>query len=215
VGNSRSGVAAKTRNHSGVQGLSHTRFGGQVEQSPRAESATPRGGLAPSADPDAHCRTSAEKCKFFRAGSREAAANASRRALGKEWSRVQTSKALKALSLGLALLLATTALAASKGSLQLTTPAIVAGKQLPAGEYKVTWEGSGPAVEANIMQGKTLVAKVQAKIVELDRTPSMDAAVVRKSEDGSSTLNQIRFSGKKYALEVSDQSAARSADTGK
>ena len=126
------------------------------------------------------------------------------------------SNALKALSLGLALLLATSAFAATKGSLQLTSPANVAGKQLAAGEYTVKWEGSGPTVEASIMQGKNVVATVQAKLIDLERAPNMNAAVVKKSDDGSATLNQIRFSGKKFALDVSDQNvAATSEGTGK
>jgi len=118
------------------------------------------------------------------------------------------SNASKLLSLGAVVLLAASALAATKGSLQLTSATNVAGKQLAAGEYTVKWEGSGPSVEANIMKGKTVIATVPAHVVELDKASNNNAAVVRKSEDGSATLNQIRFSGKKYALEVSDQSAA-------
>jgi hypothetical protein len=118
------------------------------------------------------------------------------------------SNASKVLSLGLVVLLAASAFAANKGSLALASSTIVAGKQLAAGEYTVKWEGSGPAVEASIMQGKKVVATVQAHMVELDKAPNNDAAVVRKGDDGSATLNQIRFSGKKYALEVGDQTAA-------
>ena len=119
---------------------------------------------------------------------------------------------LKGLLLGLAVLLATSAFAANKGSLQFSDPVIVNGTALPAGDYTVKWEGTGPNVEATILQGKNVVATVPAKVIDLDRAPNMSAAVVKKSEDGSATLNQIRFSGKKIALDVSDQAVARTSE---
>jgi len=118
----------------------------------------------------------------------------------------------KVALVGLMVMLAASAFAASKGTLQLTSPTVVAGKQLRAGAYTVKWEGSGTAVEANIMQGKTVVAKVQAHVVDLERASNSDAAVVTKGSDGSATLNQIRFSGKKFALEVGEQTAANTGD---
>jgi HAMP domain-containing protein len=122
------------------------------------------------------------------------------------------SNASKVLSLGVLVLLAASAFAASKGSLQLTSPTVVAGKQLAQGDYTVKWEGSGPAVEASIMKGKTVVATVPAHLVELERASNSNAAVVHKSDDGNETLNQIRFSGKKYALEVSQETTANASE---
>ncbi|MFZ0770129.1 MAG: hypothetical protein WCA49_01400 [Candidatus Sulfotelmatobacter sp.] len=108
----------------------------------------------------------------------------------------------KSIVLGLALLLASSAFAATKGSLQLTDPVTVNGTQLKAGAYKVQWEGSGPNVELSILQGKNVVAKVPAHVIEL-QTPSVnDAAVTRLNGGGPSTLAGIRFQGKKTALEL-------------
>ncbi len=118
------------------------------------------------------------------------------------------SKMLKGLLLGLSVLLATGAFAASKGSLQVSAPVSVAGKQLPAGSYEVKWEGSGPNVELSILKGKNVVAKVPAHLVDLNRSPEDNAAVVRTSSDGSRELAQIRFSGRKQALEIGQESAA-------
>jgi len=82
----------------------------------------------------------------------------------------------KSVLMGLALLLASSAFAASsKGSLQLNNPVLVNGTTLKPGEYKVQWEGSGPSVELSIMQGKTVLAKVPAHVVEL-QTPSNNDA---------------------------------------
>jgi hypothetical protein len=111
------------------------------------------------------------------------------------------------LVIGLALWLATSAFAASKGTLQIHEPVTVAGTQLRAGDYKVAWDGTGSNVEVNIMKGKDVVAKTPARLVELDRTPADDAAVVSSNSDGSHSLSQIRFHGKKYALAIGNETA--------
>lgn len=112
----------------------------------------------------------------------------------------------KLLVLGLALLLASSAFAATKGSLQLSNPTSVNGTQLKPGDYKVQWDGSGPSVEVSILQGKNVVAKVPAKLVNLDSAASNDAAVTQKGSDGVSALQGIRFGGKKIALELGQAS---------
>ncbi|HEY1262419.1 MAG TPA: hypothetical protein VGF06_02785 [Terriglobales bacterium] len=114
----------------------------------------------------------------------------------------------KGLVLGLALLLTTTAFAANKGSLQISDPTSVAGKQLAAGDYTVQWEGSGPSVEVSILKGKKVVATVPARVTSLDQASSYNSAVVTKSSDGGRTLSQIRFSGKKFALQIGDEGSA-------
>jgi len=119
----------------------------------------------------------------------------------------------KGLLLGLALLLATSAFAANKGALQVSDPVTVSGKQLAAGEYKVTWEGTGPNVDLNIMQGKKVVATVPARVIDLDQAPNHDAAVTRANGDGSKSLSEIRFYGKKYALAIGSESAKAESGT--
>jgi len=113
---------------------------------------------------------------------------------------MKSSKLSKGLLLGLALLLATSAFAANKGSLQVSDEVTVSGKQLARGEYTVKWEGNGPNVELNILQGKKVVATAPARLIDLSRSADGDSAVVRKNDDGSRTLAEIRFAGKKYAL---------------
>jgi hypothetical protein len=126
---------------------------------------------------------------------------------------MKLSKISKGLLLGLALLLATSAFAANKGALQVSDPVTVSGKQLAAGEYKVTWEGTGPNVDLNIMQGKKVVATVPARVIDLDQAPNHDAAVTRANGDGSKSLSEIRFYGKKYALAIGSESAKAESGT--
>jgi hypothetical protein len=124
-----------------------------------------------------------------------------------------TAKTFKGLVLGLALLLTSSAFAASKGPLQLSNPVNVAGKQLPAGDYTVKWDGAGPNVQVSIMKGKDVVATVPAQVVNLDHASDYDSAVVNTNGDGSRSLSQIRFSGKKTALEVSREGSARTGNS--
>jgi hypothetical protein len=120
---------------------------------------------------------------------------------------MKASKISKGLLLGLALLLATSVFAINKGSLQVSDPVTVNGKQIGAGEYTVKWEGNGPDVELNILHGKNIVATVPARMVDLDRAASRDSAVTVVNPDGHKSLNEIRFSGKKYALAIGAESA--------
>ena len=124
---------------------------------------------------------------------------------------MKSSQLSKGLLLGLALLLATSAFAANKGSLQVSDPLTVSGKQLAPGAYTVKWEGNGPNVELNILQGKKVVATMPARLIDLNRSADGDSAVVRKNDDGSRTLAEIRFAGKKYALAMGNESAKAEA----
>jgi hypothetical protein len=105
----------------------------------------------------------------------------------------------KTVVLGLAVLLATSAFASNKATLQVAEPFQVNGQQLAAGDYQVRWDGTGSNVEVSFMQGKKEVAKASAKVVAIDRAPAYDSAVVNHSS-GKATLSEIHFAGKKYAL---------------
>jgi hypothetical protein len=124
----------------------------------------------------------------------------------KQGAAMKFATVSKSLVLGLALMLASSAFASSKASLTLMNPTTVNGTKLKAGDYKLEWEGSGPNVEVSIMQGKTVVAKVPAKMVDLTSAASDNAAVVQKQSDGSQTLAGARFAGKKFALELGQSS---------
>ncbi|MFZ0760438.1 MAG: hypothetical protein WAM69_10850 [Candidatus Sulfotelmatobacter sp.] len=110
----------------------------------------------------------------------------------------------KGLILSLALLLASSAFAATKTSLQLSGPVSVNGTTLKAGSYKVKWEGSGPDVEVSFLQGRNIVAKAPAHVVELQRPAPQDETVVRTNSDGPGSLTGLRFQGKKISLELAE-----------
>jgi hypothetical protein len=117
----------------------------------------------------------------------------------------------KSLLLGLALLLATTAFAANKGSLNVQEPVTVNGTKLAPGDYKLAWDGTGPSVELSITQGKKVVAKVPARMVTLENPSQGDAAVVKDNGDGTKSLSEVRLSGKKFAFAVGEEAAKADA----
>jgi hypothetical protein len=121
----------------------------------------------------------------------------------------------KSLVMGLAVLLASSAFAATKASLTLLSPTTINGAKLKPGDYKLQWDGSGPAVEVRILQGKTVVAKVPAKVVDLNAPSQNNAAVVKRNDDGTSSLAGVRFEGKKFALDLSDSGDAMQAGSSK
>ena len=110
--------------------------------------------------------------------------------------------ATKSAVMGLALLLASSAFAANKANMTLNHPTTVNGTQLKAGDYKLEWEGSGPEVQLSIVQGKNVIAKVPAKVVELNSKASNDAAVLKANSDGTSSLTEARFAGKNFSLKI-------------
>jgi len=121
----------------------------------------------------------------------------------------------KSLVMGMVLLLAGSAFAASKATLSLNHETTVNGTKLKAGDYKLQWDGSGPDVEVSIVQGKNVVAKVPAKLVDLNSNAANDAAVIKNNSDGTSTLAGVRFAGKKYALELGEAADGMQAGSSK
>lgn len=118
------------------------------------------------------------------------------------------SKLSKSLVLGVAVLLASSAFAANKGSLQLNDAVTVSGTQLKPGDYSVKWDGTGANVQLSIMKGSKVVATAPAHMIDLNQKPTNDSAVVRNNADGSRTLAEIHFGGKKAALAIGSESSA-------
>jgi hypothetical protein len=112
----------------------------------------------------------------------------------------------KSLLMGSALLLASSAFAANKASMQVQSAVIINGATLKPGDYTVEWNGSGSNVELSITQGKKVLAKVPAHVVDLETASNSNATVIRRNDDGTNSLTGVRFGGKKFALEVGEAS---------
>jgi hypothetical protein len=112
----------------------------------------------------------------------------------------------KSLLMGSALLLASGAFAANKASMQVQSAVIINGATLKPGDYTIEWNGSGSNVELSITQGKKVLAKVPAHVVDLETASNNNATVIRRNDDGTNSLTGVRFGGKKFALEVGEAS---------
>lgn len=110
----------------------------------------------------------------------------------------------------LALVLATSAFAASdshKSTFEIGDATQVNGTTIPAGEYTAQWEGSGPTVQVNILQGKKVVATVPAQVITLDSKASDTHAEVLNGTNGQRELKALQFAGKKVSLQLGTESA--------
>jgi hypothetical protein len=83
-----------------------------------------------------------------------------------------------------AMLFATTAFAANKGSLHVQSTTIVGTTQLSAGEYTVQWNGADPDVELKIKVDNRVKATVPAKVIPLDQPFREDAAILDTDPNG-------------------------------
>jgi hypothetical protein len=123
--------------------------------------------------------------------------------------------ASKSVVLGLALLLASSAFAGTKVSFLLSSPVTVNGTTLKPGDYKVQWEGTGPNVELSFLQGKNVVAKTPAHVVELQTPSPQDEALTIKNDSGPNSLAGLRFQGRKFELDLGEASDGMQAGPSK
>jgi hypothetical protein len=107
------------------------------------------------------------------------------------------------------LLLSAGAFARDKGSLILRESVTVQGKVLKPGEYKLTWEGTGPNVQLSIIRDRETVATVPATIVASREANIANACSTTKESDGSKSLGAYYPEGKKFFLELGQEEAAK------
>lgn len=85
-------------------------------------------------------------------------------------------------------------LAAPKTSadVRFTETITINGTQVPAGEYRVQWEGTGPVVEASILQGKKVLTTAPATLTT--GTRNSDVAVeTNQGENNTKVLEGIEW----------------------
>lgn len=86
------------------------------------------------------------------------------------------------------------AVAASRNSESVTfaEPVVVQGTQVPAGDYKVQWEGNSGSVQVNFLQGKRVIATAPAEISS--GKSEYNGAVETKNDNNTSVLEAIDWS---------------------
>jgi hypothetical protein len=72
--------------------------------------------------------------------------------------------------------------------------------ELKPGNYKVEWQGNGPAVEVSFRRNGTTVATAPATLKTNDHQVTQDAIETDTTGTGTSTLKEIDFGHQKEAL---------------
>jgi len=97
----------------------------------------------------------------------------------------------------------------NSASIRFTETVTINGTQVPAGNYRVQWQGTGASVEASILQGKKVLATAPATLV--NGKSDYDGAVeLRAGENHSKILEAIDWTNRSLRF---DQGNASSPDT--
>ena len=77
------------------------------------------------------------------------------------------------------------------------------------GDYKATWDGSGPEVQVKILRGKDVVATTSAKLVQKDQPAPYSAVTLSNPANGTATVNELSFDRRKEALVFGSAESAK------
>lgn len=93
------------------------------------------------------------------------------------------------------------AMAAERQSMRMDIDGAVmlAGKAIPAGSYKLSWQGDGDAVKVKVAQGHKVVAEAQGKFVEGSSKAAEDGLVWQKA-GGGTVLSKVLLGGSTKVL---------------
>ncbi len=91
-----------------------------------------------------------------------------------------------------ALWASSSAFAATKGQtdLQLLQPARIAGQELKAGQYRLSWEGEGQDVAVTVGKGKS---RIETRATLVERTNGERGVVLKRNGDGALQVTEIRL----------------------
>ena len=92
--------------------------------------------------------------------------------------------------------LALTASAYAAGSITLSAPATLNGKQVDAGQYDVKVSGDN----VTLLRNRTPVATAKARTEERDSAARFNTVVTKPNGSGVPSITEIQFEGKKKVL---------------
>ena len=107
-----------------------------------------------------------------------------------------------ALVATLVLLAPLAALGAKKNEHSVNIPEVVQvdSTQLKPGDYKVEWQGTGPAVHVEFLKDGKPVASTQGKLVEQTKASPYDDVVTKKMRNNQQRIEEIDFRNKRESL---------------
>ena len=129
-------------------------------------------------------------------------------------NKVALNSLAKTVVLGLAVLLASSAFASSKVTLQVREAFEVNGQQLPLANINCDGRARDRTSKSASCRARKK-SQNSGKIVELNKAYDYDSAIVDHA-GGKATVSEVRFAGKKYALAIGGtEKAEMSAGTNK
>ena len=115
-------------------------------------------------------------------------------------------KTLKALVLVAVVLTAAFAFAGNM-QMNITSPNQLNGTTINPGSYKFAYTTTGNTAQVNVLQGKKTVATATGELVEIQNPPQHDSIVSKMNPDGTRSMYEIQFAGKKQAIRFNSEPA--------
>jgi hypothetical protein len=115
-------------------------------------------------------------------------------------------KTLKALVLMTVVLTTAFALAANV-QINISSPNQLNGTTINPGSYKFNYTTSGNTAQVNLIQGKKTVATATGELVDIQTPPAYDSIISKTNPDGTRTMYEIQFAGKKQAIRFNNEPA--------
>jgi hypothetical protein len=88
----------------------------------------------------------------------------------------------------------------SAHSVEISDAVQIGGTKLKPGNYKVEWQGTGPAVQVSFQQNGKTVVTVPGTLKTNDDQVTQDTIVTETTGAGTSTLKEIDFGHQKEVL---------------
>ncbi len=104
------------------------------------------------------------------------------------------------LLIAVMLTLSLSAWATNAKALPFRTEVTLNGSKLPSGFYEIRWVSHSPEATVSFVKAGHVMVTAMGKWVERDVKYNTDAVVYSNNADGSHTLLEIRFAGRKQAL---------------
>ena len=115
-------------------------------------------------------------------------------------------KTLKALVL-IAFVLTTAFALAANMQINLNNANQLNGTTINPGSYKFAYTTTGNTAQVNVMQGKKTVATATGEVVEIQNPPQHDSIISKMNPDGTRSMYEIQFAGKKQAIRFNSEPA--------
>jgi hypothetical protein len=98
-------------------------------------------------------------------------------------------------------------------SITFTETLTVNGTAVPPGDYHIVWQGTGPSVEATILQGKKVVASAPATLVNA-KTQYDGAIETSDGSNNSKVLEAIDWSNRSLRFGQTNASSPSTSTSG-